>query len=60
MLFRIANREDLDQSDLGLLCLSMPFWQAASVQDSRTFTVITDLLPCSIASYIFHCVVHVV
>ena len=33
MLVRIANREDPDQtsspkqSDLGLLCLSMPFWK---------------------------------
>ena len=27
------------QSDLGLCCLSRPFWQAASVQNFRTFTV---------------------
>ena len=27
MLVRIANREDLkEQSDMGLLCLSRPFW----------------------------------
>ena len=26
MLVRIANREDLDQSDLGLPCLSRPFF----------------------------------
>ena len=34
MLFRIANREDPDQtasSDLGLCCLSGPLWQATSV-----------------------------
>ena len=36
MLVRIANREDPDQtafqkqSDLGLHCLSMRFWQATS------------------------------
>ena len=33
MLVRIANREDPDQtasSDLGLLCLSRPFWLATS------------------------------
>ena len=41
MLARIANREDPDgkkQSDLGLRCLSRPFWQALSVRDFRTFT----------------------
>ena len=27
------------QSDLGLHCLSWPFWQATSVQNFRTFTV---------------------
>ena len=35
MFVRIANREDPDQvkkqSDLGLRCLSMYFWQATSV-----------------------------
>ena len=47
LLVRIANREDPDQtasfemkqSDLGLTCLSMPFWQATNVQTFRTFTV---------------------
>ena len=42
MLFRIANREDPDQtasSDLGLHCLSSSFWQATSVRNFRTFTV---------------------
>ena len=29
----------LKQSDLGLHCLSMPFWQAASVRNFRIFTV---------------------
>ena len=31
MLIRIANGEDPDQkqSDLGLYCLSRPFWEAA-------------------------------
>ena len=37
MLARIANREDpdqtaLEQSDLGLHCLSRSFWQATSVE----------------------------
>ena len=34
MLVRIANNEDPDQTaseDLGLHCLSRPFWQATSV-----------------------------
>ena len=42
----IANREHPDQSaseqkqsDLGLPCLSRPFWQATSVRNFRTFTV---------------------
>ena len=40
MLDRTANREDSDQqSGLGLLCLSIPFKQARSVQNFRTFTV---------------------
>ena len=38
MLARIANRED-PESDLGLHCLSRPFWQATSVRNFRTFTV---------------------
>ena len=41
ILVRIANREDSDQtasSDLGLPCLSRPFWQATLVRDFRTFT----------------------
>ena len=37
---RVANREDPDQSDLGLPFLSRPFWQVPSVQNFRTFTVI--------------------
>ena len=43
MLARIANREDPDQtasSALGLPCLSRPFWQATSVRNFRTFTVL--------------------
>ena len=41
MLVRIANREDLDQkqSDLGLCCLSVPFWKATSVGNFRTFNI---------------------
>ena len=40
MLIRITNREDLKkQSDLGLHCLSRPFYQAISVRNFRTFTV---------------------
>ena len=37
-LVRITNREDPDQkqSDLGLCCLSKPFWHATSVQNFRT------------------------
>ena len=45
LLVRIANREDPDlkkKSDLGLLCLSLPFWQATSVPNFRTFTVGSD------------------
>ena len=43
VLVRIANREDPDKTasptDLGLFCLSRPFWQATSVQIFRTFTI---------------------
>ena len=40
MFVRIANREDLKkQSDLGLPCLSRPFWQATIVRIFRIFTV---------------------
>ena len=45
MLVRVANREDpvrlllQKQSDLGLHCLSRPFWQATSVQNFRTLTI---------------------
>ena len=48
MLVRKANREDpclcifqclQKQSDVGLHCLSWPFWLAASIQNFRTFTV---------------------
>ena len=38
ILARIANREDPDQT-ASLDCLFRSFWQAASVQDFRTFTV---------------------
>ena len=31
MLVSIANKEDPNQTDLGLDSLSMPFWQATSV-----------------------------
>ena len=37
-----SKREDPGQtasSDLGLRCLSRPFWQATSVQDFRTSTI---------------------
>ena len=46
MFVRISKREDQirllpqKQSNLGLPCLSSPFWQAHSVQNFRTFTVI--------------------
>ena len=41
MLARIANSKGPDQtaSDLGLCCLSRPFWQANNAQNFRTFTV---------------------
>ena len=41
ILVRVANREDPDQtaskkqSDLGLRCLSRPFWQGTSVRKFR-------------------------
>ena len=46
MLVRIANRKDLlqKQSDLGLHCLSMPFWKANSVRNFTTFTAVLTLL----------------
>ena len=34
MLVRIVNRED-SESDLGLRCLSWPFWLANSVQNLK-------------------------
>ena len=40
MCVRIANREDPEQADLDVPCLSMPFCQATSVQNFKTFTVI--------------------
>ena len=41
MLVRMTNRED---SDLGLPCLSRPFfWQATSVRYFRAFTVVYKL-----------------
>ena len=51
-LVRIANWEDPDntassEADLGLPSLSMPFWQASSDQNFRTFTV-----DCKLASSI--------
>ena len=53
MLVRIANREDPDQTasspDLGLHCLSRPFYQAISVVNFRTFTVVT-LTPLCLAN----------
>ena len=38
--FTIANREDPEQTYFDVPCLSMPFWQATSVQNFKTFTVI--------------------
>ena len=55
MLAKIAKREDPDQtvqtwirvlkkqSDTSLHCLSRPFWQATSVQNFRTFTILSKL-----------------
>ena len=48
MLVRIANREDPYQTtlDLGLHFLSRPFfWQATSVQNFRTFTLVNLSCP---------------
>ena len=42
MLVRIANREDTDQSDLGLHCFFRLFRSATSVQNLRTSTVLMD------------------
>ena len=41
LLVRIANRADPNQkqSDLGLCCLSRPFYQATSIVNFRTFTI---------------------
>ena len=39
MYVRIANREDREQTVLNVPCLSMPFCQATSVQNFKTFTV---------------------
>ena len=41
MLVRIANREDADQTALGLHCLSRPFWYVTSIGNFRTSTVST-------------------
>ena len=47
MLVRIANRKDPDQTASeeavwsGLHCLSRHFWQATSVRNFRTFTIVT-------------------
>ena len=43
MLIRITGKTLIrvllqKQSDLGLHCLSMPFWNATTVRDFRTFT----------------------
>ena len=49
-LVRIANREHPDHptsakaSDLGLPCLSRPFWQATTVLNFRTFAVLTTYM----------------
>ena len=52
MLVRITNRQDpgSEQSDLGLNCLSMTFWQATltMVQNFRTFTVSCNYVFCTI------------
>ena len=55
MLLRIANRENPDQtasSDLGLHCLSSPFWQANSVSNFRTFTVAIEAAESLLACYL--------
>ena len=53
MLVRIANREvhDQIQSDVGLHCLSRPFWQALKVQNFRIFTISDGSFKCQVANY---------
>ena len=46
LFIRIASREYPGQtasSDLGLPCLNRPFWQATSVRNFRTLTIIKNL-----------------
>ena len=43
----IANREEADQSDLGLHCLSRPFWQATNIQYFRTSIVCIHFIHCN-------------
>ena len=54
---RIANREDPDQtadeeaviqSDLGLHCLSRPFWQATSTQNFKCFKILNTSFSLSV------------
>ena len=58
MLARIANRKDPDQtaseSDLGLHCLSRPFWQATKVRNFRTLLWSSHLINLSACSIILH------
>ena len=52
MLFIIiANRGDPDQSDLGLHCLSRPFWQVTSIQYFRTYIVYIHFIHCNFSSF---------
>ena len=47
MLVSIANREGRDQTaseDLGLRCLTRPFWQVISFQNFRVFLVLVKLV----------------
>ena len=44
MLARIVNREDPEQSDMGLQCLSKHFWQAARFQNLRTSTILISIV----------------
>ena len=53
MRVRIENGEGPNQtkSDLGLHCLSRPFWQALGVQNFKIFTISDCSFICQVANY---------
>ena len=58
MLIRIANREDPDQIasseavDLGLCCLSRPFWQTSGDLHQKSVDLIIYIINCFHKSFI--------